>query len=137
MAVEITGIRKSGLDMRHRHGPSEDVIYTTAPKDNGGTGEHFSPTDLLATATGACMVTILSLWASEKGMDLGKVEYRTFKHMTSERPRRVARLDIELQFGRCFEAATVAEMRDVALNCPVKLSLSTETEVLLEMSFAG
>ena len=52
MAVRINGSLTDGLTGEHEHGPSGDKLRTTAPKDNGGTGAHFSPTDLLATSLG-------------------------------------------------------------------------------------
>ncbi len=48
----------------------EHDIETDAPVDNQGKGERFSPSDLVATALGSCMLTIM-------GMKARDLEYRS------------------------------------------------------------
>ena len=43
------------------HLSSGKTIITDAPIDNQGKGEAFSPTDLVATALGSCMITIMAV----------------------------------------------------------------------------
>ena len=43
------------------HLQSGTEILTDAPTDNHGKGEAFSPTDLVATALGSCMVSIMAI----------------------------------------------------------------------------
>ncbi|HUM51614.1 MAG TPA: OsmC family peroxiredoxin, partial [Chitinophagales bacterium] len=43
------------------HLQSGTVIFTDAPKDNHGKGEAFSPTDLVASALGSCMISIVGI----------------------------------------------------------------------------
>ena len=50
-------------------GPSSTTLLTDAPVDNHGQGESFSPTDLCATASGTCMLTIMGLYAGRHGID--------------------------------------------------------------------
>jgi len=47
------------------HINSGNQIITDAPTDNLGKGEAFSPTDLVATALGSCMLTILGIKANQ------------------------------------------------------------------------
>src|SRR5207247_3819403 len=61
ICIEYTG----DLHCDAVHGPSHAKIATDAPTDNKGTGEAFSPTDLVATAPGTCMSTILAMAATE------------------------------------------------------------------------
>ena len=44
-----------------RHAPSGTELFTDAPVDNHGRGASFSPTDLLATALGTCIVTTMGI----------------------------------------------------------------------------
>ena len=43
------------------HLQSGNQLITDAPTDNMGKGEAFSPTDLVATATGTCMLTTMAI----------------------------------------------------------------------------
>ena len=46
------------------HGPSGTKLITDAPVDNMGKGESFSPTDLVATGLGVCMMTLMGIMRS-------------------------------------------------------------------------
>jgi putative redox protein len=50
MSVEVTGKYLGAKKVELVHGPSGEVLITEAPKDNGGEGKSFSPTDLVAAA---------------------------------------------------------------------------------------
>src|SRR5450759_2268066 len=92
MSVSITGKLTSSTGTELRHGPSGALLETTAPKDNGGDGSRFSPTDLCAASLAACAATTLSLYATRSGIPLTGVTFEIEKHMTAEPPRRIARL---------------------------------------------
>src|SRR6266478_2921762 len=66
ICIEYTG----DLHCDAVHGPSHAKIATDAPTDNKGKGEAFSPTDLVATALGTCMSTILAMAAREHGLEV-------------------------------------------------------------------
>ena len=51
------------------HTLSGNKLTTDAPPDNQGKGEFFSPTDLLATSLGACMLTIMGISAQTYGFN--------------------------------------------------------------------
>ena len=61
--VPVTVRYEGQLRCRAVHGPSGTAIHTDAPVDNHGKGEAFSPTDLLAAALPACMMTIIGIVA--------------------------------------------------------------------------
>jgi uncharacterized OsmC-like protein len=53
------------------HVRSGKTVETDPPLDNQGLGEAFSPTDLLATSLGACMLTIFAQAAQARSIDIG------------------------------------------------------------------
>src|SRR5277367_6506036 len=52
------------------HCPSGTELSTDAPKDNQGRGESFSPTDLVATALGTCILTTMGIMARTLKIDV-------------------------------------------------------------------
>ena len=98
-------------------------IITDAPTDNRGRGEAFSPTDLLATALGNCIMTIMGIKALDNGIDLVGTEIEITKIMANY-PRRVAEVIIEFNFpkkGYSEEEKQLIE--SVAGISPVPLSV--------------
>ena len=70
---------------------SSNVLRTDAPVDNNGRGETFSPTDLVATALGTCMLTIMGMLAERHDWDLSRATVRVTKHMVADPKRRIGR----------------------------------------------
>src|ERR1700741_1712045 len=81
------------------HGPSQSKIATDAPTDNKGKGESFSPTDLVATALGTCMSTILAMAAQEHGLDVKGMTVNVSKEMSKDAPRRIVGSPSESQIS--------------------------------------
>ncbi len=127
--VEIRIDYQGELHTSAEHGPSGSVLETDAPKDNEGRGEAFSPTDLLATALGSCMMTVMGIVARRHEWPLEGAKVRVEKHMVADPVRRVGRLDVSFQMpaGIPEEARKVLERS--AHTCPVHKSLHPETKV--------
>lgn len=123
--VEISLAYEGDLHCVSVHGPSGSVLPTDAPSDNMGRGEAFSPTDLTATSLGVCMITTMAIAAEKKSLraDLAGSRATVRKHMTAEPPRRIARIEVELTLPGAVSPEERAILEDVALNCPVALSL--------------
>jgi putative redox protein len=121
------------LHCQARHAPSGKKLETDAPVDNHGRGESFSPTDLLATSLGTCMLTTMAIMAQQRGYPMEGVEARVVKHMTKSQPRRVERLEAAIwapaTTGRKLDAAARAALEERAHHCPVRLSLLPAVEV--------
>src|ERR1700749_5036926 len=78
------------------HGPSATELSTDAPKDNQGRGESFSPTDLVATALGSCMLTIMGITARTLSIDITGATASGEKEMTTSPPRLIASLTVKI-----------------------------------------
>ncbi|MBV9009406.1 MAG: OsmC family protein [Verrucomicrobia bacterium] len=124
VSVEYTG----DLHCEATHGPSQSRIDTDAPSDNKGKGEAFSPTDLVATALGTCMSTIMGMKAEELGLDLRGMKVSVQKQMSSDAPRRIVGLPSEVHVPLPPDSEHRAALEKAALNCPVHKSLPAEIE---------
>ena len=85
------------LRTRAIHVASGNTLITDAPLDNRGKGETFSPTDLLATSLGSCMITVVGIAADTYGFTIDGAKLRITKIMVSN-PRRIGELVVELDF---------------------------------------
>lgn len=115
------------------HLQSGNKLITDAPTDNMGKGEAFSPTDLLATATGTCILTTMAIVAQRDNIDLAGSEVEVTKIMTQTPPRRVARLEINLKMKSniALSPEDVKKLENTAHKCPVSLSLHPDVEQVL------
>lgn len=119
-----------GLRTESKHLQSGNQLITDAPTDNMGKGEAFSPTDLLATATGTCMLTTMAIVAQRDGIELEGSEVEVTKVMSQTPPRKVARLEILLKMKANVELspAQIQKLENTAHACPVSLSLHPDLE---------
>ena len=113
------------------HGPSGTQLETDAPTDNQGQGERFSPTDLVATALSTCILTIMGIVAERHGWDLKGCEARVDKTMTSEAPRRIAKLTVWVKLPAHLSDQQRTVLQRAGEQCQVKRSL--EGAVAMEM----
>ena len=124
LMVEIEVDYTGGLRCTSRHGPSGATFTTDAPKDNEGRGESFSPTDLVATALGTCMLTVMGIVARKRGWNLDGANARIEKHMVADPLRRIARMPVRIQMPRGLPADARPVLEKAALTCPVHLSVN-------------
>ena len=99
MKETIQTIYINDLRTEATHVQSGNKLITDAPSDNKGKGEAFSPTDLLATSLGSCMLTIMGIAAMEHGFNIYGTKVKIWKIMESD-PRHVGEIKIELTFSR-------------------------------------
>ena len=112
-----------------RHEPSGAGLATDAPKDNEGRGESFSPTDLLATALGSCMLTVMGIVARRHGWPLEGARASVEKHMQTAPERRVGRLVLRFAMPAALPAEARPVLERAALTCPVHRSLHPDVEI--------
>jgi putative redox protein len=137
MAVEINITYEGGLHCAAIHGPSKQTLTTDAPVDNGGKGAAFSPTDLVAAALGACMVTIMGLVAQRNNLNIDGLQVQVLKEMTADPVRRIGSLKTRLVFprGKLLSAADRAKLEAAAKACPVKQSLHPDLKTPMEFVY--
>ncbi len=123
MSVTVKTTYLGQLRTENIHQQSGAKIITDAPTDNRGKGEAFSPTDMLATALGNCIMTIMGITAMDNNIDIEGTQLDITKIMSSD-PRRVAEVIVEFHFpdkGYSDEEKKLIE--SVAGTSPVPLSL--------------
>ncbi|MGV3638989.1 MAG: OsmC family protein [Adhaeribacter sp.] len=118
------------------HLASGNTLLTDAPVDNNGRGEAFSPTDLVCTALGSCMMTIMGIVARRHDLDLEGTRLDITKVMASE-PRRIAEVIVTITLPpRNFSDKEKALLENAARTCPVALSLHPDLRQTLEFVYA-
>lgn len=127
-------IYKGDLRTVASHLQSGTNIETDAPTDNQGKGERFSPTDLVATALGACMVTTMAIKARTMNINLDGTRVDTTKIMFSD-PRRIGKIIAHVFFPADLnlDEKTKEILERTARTCPVERSLHPDLE--LDMAF--
>lgn len=128
MGVEINARYDGNLRCTIMHGPSGVEIETDAPTDNFGKGERFSPTDLVATALATCIMTTIGIVARRKGWDVSGMRARVVKEMTSDGPRRIARLPVELWMANDLPPEARQQVENAARACPVHKSIHPDIQ---------
>jgi putative redox protein len=127
------------LHCKAAHGPSATELQTDAPVDNKGRGETFSPTDLVATALGTCMATMMGIEAEKQGYRLDGMRVHVKKHMTATPPRRIDELEVKLRIPASSAQSVDPEGRErlryIAETCPVRLSLLDAIRVPLRIEW--
>lgn len=113
------------------HIQSGTEIISDAPIDNNGKGEAFSPTDLVATALGSCMMTVMAIKSKDLKLDLTNSTVEVTKIMQSE-PRKIAKIEINMSMSIKADNKTKIILERTAMNCPVFLSLHPDIEKAIQ-----
>lgn len=116
---------QGNLHVAAKHLQSNTTLATDAPTDNGGKGESFSPTDLLATALGACAITIMAKKAESMNLEFRDTRAEVEKVMSAD-PRRVAEVNIHFYLSSEFDERTRKILENTAYTCPVAQSIAAE-----------
>ena len=134
--VEIHIAYQGELRSAATHMPSGTVLLTDAPKDNHGKGESFSPTDLVATALGTCMLTIMGIAARKLELDLRGTTVIVTKSMVAAPLRRIGTLAVVITVPLALDDAQKQTLIDAAMTCPVGQSLHPDVAMPVEFRWA-
>lgn len=129
--VEISVRYLGGLRCEATHGPSGAKLLSDAPVDNQGKGESFSPTDLVATALGTCVLTIMGILAERHSWDISGTTVKVEKEMVIKPLRRIGKLTVNVRVPRELPADARRALEAGAHTCPVHKSLLAEIEAPL------
>lgn len=121
--VSINIQYSGGLHCEAEHEPSGTILTTDAPVDNQGKGESFSPTDLIATGLGSCILTTMGIVATKIGADIDGARANVTKEMAKTPPRRIAALQTIVYMPEGVAAEHRGPLEQAARHCPVHQSL--------------
>ncbi len=133
--VQVNGIYQGEKHCEITHGPSQSMIETDAPKDNHGRGEKFSPTDLVGTALGSCIITTMAILTEKDGIELKGSRFQVQKIMGAN-PRRISELKILLELPAKITKEMRPRLEEIAHSCPVQKSLHPDLVVSLDFSYS-
>lgn len=132
--VKIEAIYQGSKHCLAKHEPSGTELETDAPKDNQGLGEKFSPSDLVATALGTCILTTVAIVAERDGVNIQGAKVHVEKVM-NDNPRRIASLKTILEMPQSIPEDYRKKIQNVANACPVKKSLVAEIDSSIEIRY--
>ncbi len=132
--VPISVIYSGTLRCNVTHDNSGVQIITDAPTDNHGRGESFSPTDLVATALGACMITTMGITAQNEHVSLDGTTIAIEKYMSTDAPRRIAKIAAHLTMCAGIPKEYRSRIEHIGNNCPVQKTL--HPDVVLDIAYS-
>ena len=128
-----TIIYKGDYRTEMTHLLSGTMVETDAPTDNNGKGERFSPTDLVATALGSCMISIMAMSAEPRGISLLGTTCEITKIMVAN-PRKIGEIIVKITIkgedNYSEKEQTILER--AAMTCPVIESLHPDVKKTVE-----
>ena len=125
-------VYQGGLRCEATHDSSKTKIVTDAPVDNHGRGESFSPTDLVATGLGVCMLTMMGIAVQNENIELDGSRLYVEKHMSTDPPRRIAKIVVRIDFAPGIPRDRRPYLERIAYTCPVAKSLHPEIVIDLK-----
>ena len=134
--VEIQIAYQGELRCSATHVESGTTINTDAPKDNMGKGESFSPTDLVATALGTCMLTIMGIAANRMEIDLSGTRVVVQKEMATAPIRRIGKLTVEFYVPVELDDEQKEKLKNAAMTCPVHKSMHPDVQMPITFNWA-
>ncbi len=133
--VEIKLTYEGDLRCIALHTPSGNTLVTDAPVDNNGRGQAFSPTDLVATALGTCIATVIGIVARRKQIAVEGMAVVVRKHMSDDQPRRISRLEVDLIIPLPGSHPDRMLLESAGHACPVSQSIHPDIEVVMNWTW--
>ena len=117
------------------HLQSGNKIKTDAPLDHCGKGENFSPTDLLATSLGLCLLTIMAIKTRSNGWELENISLDIEKIMTKNNLRKIEQLIIDIYIPEDLPKEKFNFIQNASKDCPVTRNLSESLDLKVNWHF--
>lgn len=124
--VSIKNEYQGNLRTKMTHLKSNNEVITDAPVDNQGKGEAFSPTDTVAGALSACMLTIMGQVAERENINMVGLTTEITKVMSAS-PRKISEIKVNFIWPNIqLSDKQKTMLKNAAKTCPVALSLNPD-----------
>ncbi len=121
-------IEKRLIKVTHRK--SGGSYISDVPANYGGDESFFSPTELVVSALGNCISTVLLVVADKHQVSLSGMSYQGSMEM-ADNPRRIGRIRLEYHLPVSVPTEKRNLLEKAAHICPVKNSLNQDMEIEL------
>jgi putative redox protein len=115
------------------HELSGTVLTTDAPRDNHGKGESFSPTDLVATALGSCVLSVMGLKARLLNVDISGSTAVVDKEMANAPARKIKKITVKVRVPHQLSTEHRQALETAAYTCPVHKSMHPDVEMPIDI----
>ena len=120
MTSKTTYVGENRIDSVHES--SGDVFTSYIPTNEFSVREHFSPTDIFATALAQSIFAHLVILAKDRNIDISGATCDLKKTMYFE-PRRIGELFCIFKFPHSYTQEEINFIEETAKSCPVYLFL--------------
>ena len=128
MTSKTTYLGESKIESVHE--ASGEVFSTYVPSNDFTLREHFSPTDIFATALAESVFASLVVLGKDMNIDITGATCELKKTMYFE-PRRIGEIFCIFKFPHSYTAEEISFIEETAKNCPVYLSLHPDIKKIL------
>ncbi|MBM3098578.1 OsmC family protein [Gluconobacter cerinus] len=129
--AKVTVLHEGGLRCRAEHEPTGMAVVTNAPQEVGGTGDTFSPSDLLSASLGGCILSIMELAARSMDTSIPGACVTVDKEMGGT-PRRIVRIEVSVQVPGIFDERQKRKLTAAADACPIHKALAVDAPITIE-----
>ena len=106
-------------------------MRTDAPIDHEGEGRNFCPTDLIATALGTCLLTVMGIKAKKEKWSLEGLKLEVDKQMSKLGPRKIDVLIIHVFTPSYLTDDQLKILKSEIKDCPVLRNIQGSTNINL------
>ena len=133
--TSITIEYQGDLHCKATHELSDTVLTTDAPRDNHGKVESFSPTDLVATALGSCILSVMGLRARTLKVDISGATAAVDKEMANAPARKIKKITVKVRVPHQLSSEHQQALEEAAYTCPVHKSMHPDVEMPIEIAW--
>jgi putative redox protein len=133
--TSVTIEYQGDLHCKAIHELSGTVLTTDAPRDNHGKGESFSPTDLVATALGSCILSVMGIKARTLKVDIRGATATVDKEMTNAPARKIKKITVKVRVPHQLSSEHQQALEEAAYTCPVHKSMHPDVEMPIEIAW--